>query len=73
VLLRAEELLKRLEQLPSAKPKAQNLDLFAKSEQKIEVNPKEKLAIKQLKQTDVSRLTPLDALIKLAEIQQLLS
>ncbi len=67
VIARAEELLKKLEQTPTAKPKpqVQQPDLFSKPQ----ANPKEQLALKLLADIDVSRITPLDALVKLAELQ----
>ncbi len=76
VIARAEELLKKLEQLPVAKVRPQmktqikaQPDLFTK----IESNPKEALVAKQLLGIDVARITPIDALLKLAELQKQLN
>ncbi|MCE5294812.1 MAG: DNA mismatch repair protein MutS, partial [Chlamydiales bacterium] len=69
VIERAEELLLKLEQTA---PKAKSLqpDFFAKPVQKTIENPKEKLVMKLLAQIDVTRITPIEALLKLAELQK---
>lgn len=67
VLERAEELLKKLEEqkpAPKAPKREPAPDLFG--------NPKEKLTCKKLMAIDISKTTPLDALIALAELQKTL-
>ncbi|MBS0638004.1 MAG: DNA mismatch repair protein MutS [Verrucomicrobia bacterium] len=62
VIARAEELLKKLEQTPpQVKPKPTQPDLFV---------PKENPVIKALKELDITRLTPIEALVKLDALQK---
>ncbi len=68
VIMRAEELLQKLEVSPKPK-KALQPDLFVKQP----IVPKESLLIKQLLDINVSTITPLDALIKLANLQKLIN
>lgn len=67
VVVRAEELLQKLEQTPQPKLKPQpQPDLFAK----VETTPKEKQVAKEIMAIDLSRITPIDALMKLVELQK---
>ncbi len=68
VIQRAEELLQKLEETPKQPKKCPAPDLFAKQN----LPPKESLLEKQLLEINISTITPLDALIKLANLQKLI-
>ena len=73
VIMRAEELLKKLEQTPTTRSKSTQPDLFSRpvaAPPKPEVPMKERLVAKQIQEADLSRLTPIDALLKLVDLQK---
>ena len=66
VIRRAEELLKKLEQTPQ-RPKPVQADLFVKP-----LNTIESHVLDQISAIDTNRLTPIDALLKLEQLKNLL-
>lgn len=65
VIKRAEELLKKFEQAPAVKVKRSQPDLFQ--------NPKESDLVRQISLLDLARMTPIEALLKLDQLQKQLN
>lgn len=68
VIVRAEELLKKLEVAPMAKPKAVQPDFFAPA-----LSSGQKELLFELSKLTIEQMTPLQALLKLAELKKLSS
>jgi DNA mismatch repair protein MutS len=77
VISRAQHLLQQFESAPVAQTASQmtpQMDLFAQAERPVErVELKSEQVLTEIKELDVSRLTPLMALVKISEFQENLS
>ncbi len=71
VLDRANQLLKKLEEAHLLRPQTNQIDLFSlpPPPTKPQISPKEQLVAEALRNLDINRLTPLDALLKLRDLQ----